>query len=237
MAVEVAFQEAVGGHAEFERAGSGVFDDGGPVLLDEGEDAEDASDAGGALMPVDVVADGGDGGAGPLGGGEQGEGLRRGASGPVVVGDAMPAALCAQVLAQQLAGARVEEADVDVVPLNVDAASDPSGRRRVVGRGDLDATVQMHTAAAVLVVAERLDGQRTERGAFFLEHGGDLALGRSVDAGVGPAPVPAVQVCLAVVEVLEAEAAQRRPFRVSDTGFDLAFRSGSRTRHGRATTP
>ena len=48
------------------------------------------------------------------------------------------------------------------------------------------------------------------RGRYFLEHGGDLALGRSVDAGVGPAPLPAVQVCLAAVEMLEAEAAQRR---------------------------
>ena len=99
---------------------------------------------------------------------------------------------------------------MDVVPLHVDAASDPSGRRRVVGRGDLDATVQMHGAAAVLVVAERLEGQRAEHGAFFLEHGGDLALGRAVDAGVGPALLPAVQVRLAVVEALEAEAAQRR---------------------------
>ena len=92
MAVELALQEAVGGHAEFERGGGGVFDDGGTVLAGEGEDAEDAADAGSALMPVDVVADGGDGGTGPLGGDEQGKGLRRGAGGPVVVGDAMPAA-------------------------------------------------------------------------------------------------------------------------------------------------
>ena len=104
----------------------------------------------------------------------------------------------------------VEEADVDVVPLHVDAAADPAGRRRVVGRGDLDATVQMHGAAAVLVVAERLERQRAERRTFLGKHGGDLALGRAVHAGVGPAPLPAVQVRLAVVEVLEAEAAQRR---------------------------
>ena len=104
MAVEVALQEAVGGHAEFERGGGGVFDDGGTVLPGEGEDTKDAADAGSALVPVDVVADGGDGGTGPLGGGEQGKGLRRCAGGPVVVGDAMPAPLGAQVLAQQLAG-------------------------------------------------------------------------------------------------------------------------------------
>ena len=47
-----------------------------------------------------------------------------------------------------------------------------------------------------------------------------------MDAGVGPAPVPAVQVCLAVVEVLEAEAAQRRLLGVADAGFDLAFPIG-----------
>ena len=66
----VALEEAVGGHAEFERGGGGVVDDGGPVLPGEGEDAEDASDAGRALVPVDVVPDGGDGGTGALGGGE-----------------------------------------------------------------------------------------------------------------------------------------------------------------------
>ena len=88
----------------------------------------------------------------------------------------------------QLAGPRLEQADVDLVPLHVDAASDPPGRRRVVGRGDLNATVQMHTAAVVLVVAEGLERQRAERGAFFGEYGGDLPLARSVDAGVGPVP-------------------------------------------------
>ena len=71
-AVEVAPEEAVGGHAELERGVGGLFGDGGTVLPGEGEDAEDATDAGGAVVTVDVVADGGDGGAGPLGGGEQG---------------------------------------------------------------------------------------------------------------------------------------------------------------------
>ncbi len=64
-AVEVALQEAVGGHAEFERGGGGLFDDGGTVLLGEGEDAEDAADAGGPVVTVDVVAEGGDRRAGP----------------------------------------------------------------------------------------------------------------------------------------------------------------------------
>ena len=171
-----------------------------------------ASDAGGALVAVDVVTDGGDGRTGPLAGGEQGEGLRRGAGGPVRVRDAMPAPWRTQVLADELAGARVEQPDVGVVPLHVDAAADPAGRRTVVGRRDLDAAVQMQVAAAVLVVAKRLERQRAERRAFLGEHGGDLAFGRAVDAGIGrigPSLLPAVQIRLAVVEVLEAEAAQR----------------------------
>ena len=68
----------------------------------------------------------------------------------------------------------------------------------------------MHGAAAVLVVAKRLERQRAERRTLLGEHGGDLALGRAVHAGIGPAPLPAVQIRLAVGEVLEAEAAQRR---------------------------
>ena len=42
-----------------------------------------AADAAGAVVAVDVVADGGDRGAGAPGGGEQGEGLPRGSCGPV----------------------------------------------------------------------------------------------------------------------------------------------------------
>ena len=49
---EIAPQEAVGGHAEFERGGGGLFGDGGTALPGEGEDAEDATDAGGAVVTV-----------------------------------------------------------------------------------------------------------------------------------------------------------------------------------------
>ena len=163
-AVEVALEEAVGGHAEFERGGGGLVDDDGTVLVGEREHAEDAADAGGALVAVDVVAEGADLRAGALGGREQGEGLPRGAGGAVVVGDAMPAPRRAQVLAEELAGAGVEQADVEVAPLDVDAAADPARRRAVVGGGDLDAAVEMHGAVAVLVVADRQDVRTGWRG-------------------------------------------------------------------------
>ena len=84
----------------------------------------------------------------------------------------------------------------------------------------------MHGAAAVLVVAERLERQRAERRALLGEHDGDLALGRAVDAGIGPAPLPAVEIRLSDVEPLEAEAAQRRLLGVADGRLDLALAIG-----------
>ena len=84
----------------------------------------------------------------------------------------------------------------------------------------------MHVAAAVLVVTKRLERQRAERRAFLGEHGGDLPLGRAVNARIGPALLPAVQIRLAVVEALEAESAQRRLLGVADGGFDLALAIG-----------
>ena len=152
------------------------------------EDAEDATDACGAVVAMDVVADRGDGGTGALGGGEQGEGLGRGAGGPVRVRDAMPAPWRAQVLAEELSGSGVEQADVGAVPLHVDAAA---------------ATVRALSAP-----------RRTGRRPGF---------GRTVDAGIGPAPLPAVEMRLSDVEPLEAEAAQRRLLGVADGGFDLAL--------------
>ena len=142
----------------------------------------------GAVVAVDVVADGGDGGTGSLGGGEQGEGLRRGTGGPVWVRDAMPAPRRAQVLAEELSGSGVEQADVGAVPLHVDAATDPAGRGTVVGRRDLDAAVEMHGAAAVLVVAERLKRvQREERLAVVVPVEAAWARRRAASAARKPA--------------------------------------------------
>ena len=67
---------------------------------------------------------------------------------------------------------------------------------------------------------------RLPRQTVLGEHGGDLALGRTVDARIGPAPLPAVQIRLGIVEPLEAEAAQRRLLRVADGCFDLALAVG-----------
>jgi hypothetical protein len=64
----------------------------------------------------------------------------------------------------------------------------------------------VHGAFAVPVVAKRLDRERTERGRLLGKHYGDLPLCRAVDARVGPARLPPIQVRLRLIERLEAQA-------------------------------
>jgi len=74
--------------------------------------------------------------------------------------DPVPAALLAQVLAQQVSGQGIEQADVQVIPLDLHPPPDPAGRRALVSRVHFHAAVQMHGALAVLVIAEGFHGQR-----------------------------------------------------------------------------
>ena len=141
----------------------------------------------------------------------------------VFVFDAMPAALLPQMLAQQLPGARIEQAHVRVVPLHLNAPADPARRRAVVGGFDFHAAVQMHRALAVLVIAKGFDGQRQQRRLLLGEHGRHLAFGSAVDARVGPALFPAVEVGLRFVQALEAQPFERRVLRVADAPFDFAL--------------
>ena len=148
----------------------------------------------------------------------------------------------AQVLAQELAGLRREQADVQIVPLHLDALPDPAGRRAVVRGLDFDAAVEMHRAFAEAVVAKRFERERPERGPLLGKHHGDLALRGAVDARVGPVRFPAIQIRLRRLERLEAQALQRRLLRVADAGFDFPFaigiadaaRQARRRRSGRA---
>jgi transposase len=78
----------------------------------------------------------------------------------VFVFDPVPATLLAQVLAQQIPGQGIEQANVGIIPLHLHATADPAGRRAIVSRIHLHTAVQMHCALAVLVIAERFDGQR-----------------------------------------------------------------------------
>jgi hypothetical protein len=129
----------------------------------------------------------------------------------------------AAVFPQELAGARIEQADVTGVPLHGDVLAEPAGRRAVVAGVDLDAAIEMDRAVPELVIAKRLQRQRAQARSLFGKHRGDLPLGGAVDAGVGPAGVPAVQVRLGLVQRLEALTLERRGLRMADGRLDLAL--------------
>jgi len=141
------------------------------------------------------------------------------------------------MLAQELAGLGGEQADMQIVPLHLDALADPAGRRAVVRGLDLDAAIEVDGALAVPVIAKRFERQRAQVRLLLGKHHGHLPLRRAVDTRVRPARFPAIQIRLRLVDRLEAEPAQRRFLRVADAGFDFPLRSGSPTRHGSATAP
>ena len=99
-------------------------------------------------------------------------------------------------------------ANENIVPLHADHAPDSARRRTVVGGFDFDAAVQMHDAFAVLVIAKGFDRQWKQERFLFREHGGDLPFGGAVNAGVGPALFPAIQVGLGFFQTLEAQTLQ-----------------------------
>src|ERR1039458_70725 len=102
-------------------------------------------------------------------------------------------------------------------------STDPAWRRSVVSRFNLDATIKMHRALAILVVAERLQRQRLQKGLLFGEHRRHLPLGAAVDALVGPVLLPVIQVRLPLFQTLELLTLQRRLLRITDATFDLSF--------------
>jgi len=116
-------------------------------------------------------------------------------------------------------------------------ASYPARRRSIVSSFNLDATIQVHRALAILVVAERLQRQRLQKGLLFSEHRRHLPLGAAMDALVGPVLFPVIQVRLRLFKTLELLALQRRLLRMPTPDSTFPFRSGSRTLHGSAVTP
>src|SRR5579859_183068 len=148
--------------------------------------------------------------------------------------DAIPAAFLAHVLAQELGGLGIEQANENVVPLHAHHAPDPAWRRAVVGSFDFDAAVQMHDAFAVLVIAKGFDRQRKQERFLFCKHSRDLAFGGAVNAGVGPAFFPAIEIGLGFFQTLEAQTLEWRFLRMADAGFDFALAIWvlDATRHG-----
>src|SRR5215217_8227729 len=70
--------------------------------------------------------------------------------------DAMAAAFLAQVFAQQLPGLRMQQADIESIPLHRHTPPDPAWRRTVVSRCYFHAAVKVHDALTVFIKAEGL---------------------------------------------------------------------------------
>src|SRR5688500_9805042 len=110
-------------------------------------------------MAVDVIGDRAERGANAVRRGQERQRFRWGACGTISVFDAMPAARCAYMLAQQLSGLRIEQPDVQTIPLHLDAAPDPAWRRAVVRGVDFHAAIEVHGADAEAVITKRLERQ------------------------------------------------------------------------------
>ncbi len=144
--------------------------------------------------------------------------------GTILFLDAMPAALLAQVLTQQLAGERIDQANVRGVPLHSHAAADPTGRRAVIGRLDFHAAIEMHGSFAVLVIAERFQWQRQQRRFFLGEHHRYLALGGAgVDARVGLRSSQLVQMGFMLLPGYQTAGPSAASSSHDDAGFDFAL--------------
>src|SRR6266536_240357 len=116
--------------------------------------------------------------------------------GVVIFFNAIPTALLAHVFAQQLAGLRIEQTNIQLIPLHAQHAPDPARRCAIVGGFDFDAAILMYDSFAVLVIAEGFERERKQRRFLFGKHGGDLPFGGAVDARVGPALLPTIEIGL-----------------------------------------
>ena len=155
IAFQAAAHEAVFRRARFQRQGASVIGGRHAILFGQCKHAQDAAHGHFSLALVQSLTQRADVRSG--GGGTVQEPLRAGRSSPgtVFVFDPMAAALLAQVLPQQLAGERIDQADLRRVSLHLNAAPDPAGRCAIVGRFHCDAAIQVHRALGVLVVAEQ----------------------------------------------------------------------------------
>jgi hypothetical protein len=124
---------------------------------------------------------------------------------------------------EELAGLRRHQPHMQVVPVHGQALAEPARGRPVIGALDFDAAVEMYGAFAEAVVPKRLERQWAKRRPLFGKHDGDLALRRPVNARVGPARIPPVQIRLRGLDRLKAQTFQRRLLRVAHARFDFAF--------------
>ena len=158
MAFQIAPDETVLASARFQPDRARFVSGRDAILLRQGENTEDAPNCGFTLCAMHSAAHSTDMVSGPFSACEQllcGERCSRRL---IFFLNAMTAALLPQMLPQEMALARVDQTDVRVVPLDLNAVTDPARWRAVVRRLDLDTAIEMNGSLTVLVIAKRLNG-------------------------------------------------------------------------------
>src|SRR5215831_11161590 len=178
--------------AEIDRGGAGIFDCRGSVFLHQGKHPEDAADADLSLLLVDQLAELADGSSRMFGATQQLRCAEWHFLWVVFFLDAISTTFLAEMLTKKLARVRMQDAHVQLIPLHFDQPPDPSWWQAVVGGLHFDATIQMHHAFSVLVIAERFQRQWQQVRFFFCEHDRHLSFRRAMDACVRPALFPTV---------------------------------------------
>ena len=140
-ALQIAANELVIAHAQLQRRSAGLIASSIAVLFGKREHALDAADSEFALASMDGIGDRADTVSGLVRTRQQLQQLRRRTTRAILIADAVPATFAAQMLAQQLAGVRIQQPHIHRVPLHVDLASDPARWSAVVSRFNLDAAI------------------------------------------------------------------------------------------------
>src|SRR5436189_5520561 len=121
---------------------------------------------------------------------------------------------------------RIEDPNVESIPLRFYQLSDPAWRQAIVGRIHFDVAVQMHRSVAMLVITEWFKRQRKQRRFFFRKHRRDLPLRRAVDARIGPSQLPLIEIGLSLVEAFKAKSFEWCFLRMADARFHFPFAIG-----------
>src|SRR6516165_4709950 len=151
-ALEITAYETAFVHADVESSCAGIFDCCRSVFLNQGKYTQDAADAGLPLPLIDQLAELADLRSGMFGASQQLRRAQRHFLGVIFLLDAIAATLLAQMFAQELVGAGMQDAHVQRVPLHPHGTPGPSWRQAVIGGFDFHTAVQMHHAFSVLVV-------------------------------------------------------------------------------------
>src|ERR1039458_4753227 len=139
--VEIAAHEAILRNAQFQGRRASIVRSRAAIVLDQLENALDATHSEFALASMDGVADSADAGSCLVCTSQQLKQLRWRATRAIRIPDAVPATFAAQMLAQQLAGAGIEQTHEHRVPLHMHLTPDPARRRSIVSSFNLDTTI------------------------------------------------------------------------------------------------